>query len=154
MDLKNIMKGILFFYIAMYITLALNSYGHALCVNVSDANLRSGPGTQYEKTWEVFKYMPFKKITQKGAWYKVKDVDGDEHWIYKKLVTSKFKCAVVKKNNINIRTGPGRNFNTTLLSPAVTYDSFKIIKARDSWVNVVDEFGNNGWIFKQLLWIQ
>lgn len=148
------MKGILFIYIILGVTLSFNTCAHALCVNVSDANLRSGPGKQYGKTWEVFRYMPLKKLTRKGAWYKVKDVDGDEHWIYKKLVTNRYKCAVVKKNNINIRSGPGRNFDKTALSPALVYDSFKIIKSGKSWVNVIDEYGNKGWIFRQLLWIQ
>lgn len=152
--MKNIMKGILFFYITLTLILSLNSDAHALCVNVSEANLRSGPGTQYEKTWEVFRFMPFKKITQNGSWYKVKDVDGDVHWIYKKLLTGRFKCAVVKKNDINVRNGPGSHFSKTAFSPALKYDSFKIIKTKNSWINVIDEFGNKGWISKQLLWIQ
>lgn len=129
-------------------------YVYALCVNVPEANLRSGPGTNYEKTWQVFKYMPFKKITKKGNWYKVKDVDGDVHWIYGKLVTDKFKCAVVKVDEANVRNGPGIKFRKNSLSPAIRYDSFKVIEIRASWVKVVDEYGDTGWIFKKLLWIQ
>ncbi len=126
----------------------------ALCVKVQTANLRSGPGTKYEKTWQVFKYMPLKKIGSKGNWYKVRDVDGDVHWIYKKLVTSKYRCAVVKAREANIRKGPGTKYKKTDLSPAIKYDTFKVIKIKGNWVKVVDEFGEVGWIYKKLLWIQ
>lgn len=130
------------------------SHGHALCISVSEANLRSGPGTKYKKTWEVFKYMPFSRVSKKGNWYKVKDVDGDVHWIYRKLVTSKFKCAVVKVKKANVRSGPGTGYSKNALSPALKYDAFKVVKTKSSWVKVVDEFGDTGWIAKQLLWIQ
>ena len=132
----------------------LSNSVNALCINVPEANLRNGPGTKYEKTWEVFKYMPFSKQSKKGNWYKVKDVDGDVHWIYKKLVTDKFRCAVVKVNKANVRSGPGTGYSKNSLSPALKYDAFKVIKIKSSWVNVVDEFGDKGWISRKLVWIQ
>ncbi len=147
------MKKILFPGLLLAVMLIFVGYADALCVNTSIANLRKGPGTKYEKTWHVFKYMPFKKIGQKGNWYKVQDVDGDTHWIYRKLVTSKIDCAVVKVNEANVRSGPGTKFSKTDLSPAIKYDSFKVLKRTGSWVKVVDEFGSSGWIFRKLLWI-
>ena len=60
----------------------------ALCVQVKKANLRQGPGTKHEKLWEVYQYMPFRKLDAKGSWLKgFEDVDGDIYWIYKKLTT-------------------------------------------------------------------
>jgi SH3-like domain-containing protein len=131
----------------------LNTPLYALCVNVSEANLRKGPGTHYEKTWEVFKYMPFKKLAKKGTWYKVQDVDGDVHWVYNNLITSKFNCAVVKVNEANVRSGPGTKFKKNSLSPIIKYESFKVVKRQGSWVKVQDEFGDSGWVFRKLLWI-
>ena len=148
------MKKILFISILVLLTIILSSNSYALCVNVSEANLRSGAGTKFEKTWEVFKYMPFNKLAKKGSWFKVKDVDGDVHWVYNKLVTSKIKCAVVKVDKANVRSGPGKKYNKTSMSPALKYDSFKVIKTQAPWVKVVDEFGDSGWIFRKLLWIQ
>lgn len=149
--MKRIMRlvGIIIFLIIIS-----RSYSDALCVNVAEANLRRGPGTRYQKTWEVFKYMPFRKLNKKGNWYKVKDVDGDIHWIYRKLVTKKFRCAVVKKDNVNIRSGPGTNYSKKYFGPAMKYDSFKVKKINGSWVKVLDEFGDTGWIFRKLVWIQ
>ncbi len=148
------MKKILLWAVVALLTIILSGNSYALCVNVSEANLRSGPGTKFEKTWEVFKYMPFNKLSKKSNWYKVKDVDGDVHWVYTKLVTSKFKCAVVKVDKANVRSGPGTKYGKTAMSPALKYDSFKVIKITPPWAKVVDEFGDSGWIFRKLLWIQ
>jgi len=145
-------KGIILIS-ALLILLISSIYAYPLCINVSEANLRGGPGTKYEKTWEVFKFMPFQKLSKKGNWFKVKDVDGDVHWVYRKLVTEKFQCAVVKVDKANIRSGPGTKYSKNALSPALKYDSFKVLETSSSWVKVTDEFGDSGWIFRNLLWI-
>jgi SH3-like domain-containing protein len=147
------MKKSLILLLILLSPVFLTDLSDALCVNVPEANLRSGPGTNYEKTWEVFQYMPFKKLTAKGNWYRVQDVDGDIHWIYNKLVTDKFRCAVVKVETANIRNGPGTNYSKSALSPLFKYDAFKVLQTKSSWVKVVDEFGDTGWIFRKLLWI-
>jgi SH3-like domain-containing protein len=126
----------------------------ALCVNVSEANLRGGPGTKYERTWQVFRYMPLEKLRKKGGWYRVRDVDGDIHWIYGKLVTEEFRCGVVKVPEANIRSGPGTKYAKTAASPALRYYSFRIIKTLPGWARVRDEYGVTGWIARELLWIQ
>ncbi len=144
----------LIFILTVIFTLFMSTAASALCVNAPEANLRKGPGTKYAKTWEVFKFMPLKKMQQKGNWYKVKDLDGDVHWIYKKLVTGSFTCASAKKDSINIRRGPGTTYKKTAMARAMKYDAFKILKTKGKWVHVVDEFGSEGWVYKQLLWIQ
>jgi SH3-like domain-containing protein len=150
----RIMKKILLIFTVLSLFIFFNQgLTHALCVTVSEASLRSGPGTSYKKTWEVFKYMPLKKVKTEGSWYKVKDMDGDAHWINRKLVSDKFECAAVKKDKTNVRRGPGTNYKQTLSSPLMKYDSFKVLKKQGSWVKVLDEFGEKGWIFRNLLWI-
>ena len=126
----------------------------AFCIKVPEANLRQGPGTQFEKSWEVYKYMPLKRIGSKGDWYKVEDVDGDTHWVYRKLVSETMRCAVVKSKEANVRTGPGTNFAKSPLSPVEQYYSFRVTGSKGSWVKVEDEVFNEGWIYKPLLWIQ
>jgi len=147
------MKNIFAAYVVFFLLFVFYNDADALCVTVSEANLRSGPGTKYEKTWEVFKYMPFKKLSQKGNWYKVQDVDGDAHWIYRKLVSSKFECAVVKVDKANIRSGPGTQFDKKYFSPSLKYDSYKVLARKGEWVKVLDEFGETGWLFRKLVWI-
>jgi SH3-like domain-containing protein len=144
-----------FFVSIIIITIfVLNGNALALCVDNEYANLRNGPGTNFAKTWEVYRYMPFEKVEKKEAWYKVKDVDGDIHWIYGKLVTDKYQCAVVDNEKANVRTGPGTHFKQTDFSPVLRYYSFKVLKIEGDWVKVVDQDGDEGWIYKPLLWIQ
>jgi len=147
------MKRMLVLTVISMILLAAGGSVNAMCVNVPEANLRSGPGISYEKSWGVFKYMPFRKLSYKSNWYKVRDVDGDDHWIHRKLVTDKYDCAVVKVDTANIRKGPGTNYQKKYLTPVIKYDSFKVLKRKGQWVKVMDEFGDNGWIFRKLLWI-
>jgi SH3-like domain-containing protein len=127
----------------------------ALCVKVSTANLRSGPGTNYEKMWQVYKYMPLRKVgtSVAGDWFAVEDVDGDVTWIYQSLVTSKYKCATVKSRIVNVRTGPGTKYRKKFPEPAQQYESFKVLQIKRPWVKVQDTWGNVGWIHKSYLWI-
>jgi len=128
----------------------------ALCVGAQKANLRDGPVTNYEIAWEVYKYMPFSKvgISLSGEWYAVKDVDGDVNWIHKKLVTSRYHCAVVKTEEVSVRKGPGTGYSKCFFSPAKKYYSFRILKRKGMWVRVKDEQGNIGWIHRNYLWTQ
>lgn len=133
----------------------ISNTADALCVTVDKANIRVGPGKNYAKAWEVYKYMPFKKVgsSVSGDWYAIQDVDGDVNWVHKKLISDKISCAVVTKDNINVRTGPGTKYSMSSLSPAKHYHSFKVLKKKGIWVRVQDETGTIGWIHKDFLWI-
>ena len=75
------------------------------------------------------------------------------YWVFGSLVTTKYKCAVVKGEKANIRTGPGTHYDQNEMSPAFQYYSFKVLEIRGEWVKVQDEYGDKGWIYKPLLWI-
>lgn len=129
---------------------------HALCVHTTKANIRTGPGTDYEIVWEVYRYMPFRKVgsSLSGDWYAVKDVDGDVSWIYRKLVTGKYRCAVVKAEEVNVRKGPGTHYQKSPLSPAKKYYSYRFLKRQGSWIKIGDERGVSGWVHRKFLWVQ
>lgn len=150
--MKKISFCAIFFFISTSFVLSNNAY--SLCVTADTANLRAGPGTKYEISWQVFKYMPLKKLSKQGNWYRVQDFEGDTHWIYNKLVTDKYKCAVVNVDEANVRSGPGTKYKKTILSPLILYESVKILNTKGSWVNAMYESGDTGWIFRKLLWIQ
>lgn len=133
-------------------SLALPGTATAVCVKVPEANLRQGPGTQYEKTWAVYKYMPFKKIDSQGAWLKVKDVDGETHWVLARLVSEDMQCAVAKADDTNVRSGPGTEFPQQSWSPVEKYYAFEVIEQQGKWVKVRDEVLNEGWVARWLLW--
>ena len=126
----------------------------ALGIKNERANLRKGPGTDHEKLWEVFKYMPFKQLGVKGAWKRIQDVDGDIYWVHAPLTTQKYKCAVIKNNKTNLRSGPGTKFPIVPWAPVDKFFSMKVLKIEKDWVHVEDSTGDKAWIFRPLVWIQ
>lgn len=100
--------------------------------------------------------MPLEKIrvSSSGIWYAVRDVDGYTEWVYKSLVTSRYRCAVVKSKTANIRTGPGTAYPRKYTEQATRYDTFKVIGRKGAWIRTQDEYGDTGWIYRNLLWIK
>lgn len=150
------MKKSAFVVLTALFILSVSHISNALCVRVSKANLRTGPGRNYEVVWEIFKYMPLVKVgvSMSGKWYAVKDVDGDVTWIYKGLVTSGYHCAVVKSETVNVRTGPGTRYRKSPISPAKKYYSFMVVKRKGNWIKVKDEWGGRGWIHSHFLFVR
>ncbi|MDH4230988.1 MAG: SH3 domain-containing protein [Nitrospirota bacterium] len=150
------MKKTVFGLILIFFLICSGGAADAMCVKTSKANIRLGPGTNYESIWQVYKYMPFEKVgvSVSGNWYAVKDVDGDVNWIHKKLITNGFRCAVVKKESVNVRKGPGTRYPKIYPGPARQYFSFRVLKKKGLWIKVRDELGKIGWIHKKFLWIR
>jgi len=142
-------------HLLLFIYLFVPLQVFALCVNVEKANLRKGPGTSYEKTWEVFKYMPLRYLSKKGSWYRVKDVDGETHWVHSKLLTGKVKCAVIKAEKANLRIGPGSKYRQAPSYPtAEKYTTFKFLERKGKWVKVLDSYNDIYWVHTNLVWVQ
>ena len=138
--------------IVILITFFLSNNLTALCVKAKTANLRAGPSTRSEKTWEVYQYTPLKKVGYKNNWYKVEDVDGDSHWIYASLVTDNYYCAVVKTAKATVRLKP-RISKSTFIAIVEKYYSFKYLARKGKWAKVEDEDGNVFWIYRSLIWV-
>ena len=135
-------------------TLGSATDADALCIKEKRANLRKGPGLNYEKLWEVFKYMPFTQLGKKGEWLRIKDIDGDIYWVHKRLTTKSYRCAVIKQNKTNLREGPGTKFKRVLWGPVDKYFSMKVLKINKDWVRVVDAVGDKAWVYRPLVWIK
>jgi len=143
-------------YIIGILVVSLVHDSCALCIKAAEANIRSGPGKEYEIIWQAYRFMPLQKVgtSLSGDWYAVRDVDGDIGWIYKTLVAGKYQCAVVKSQIVNVRKGPGTKYRKVSSEPARRYDTFRIIQKQGAWVKVRDEWNSVGWIHKNYLWIR
>lgn len=64
----------------------LLSNEHTVIVKVSTANMRIGPGKNYEIVATVKYGVVFQPIGKDGDWIKVKHADGTIGWIYKDLL--------------------------------------------------------------------
>jgi len=58
----------------------------AVIVKVNRANIRTGPGTQYDIAFSADKGIPFKVLQKKDRWIQVQHADGDGGWVFAPLV--------------------------------------------------------------------
>ena len=59
-------------------------------------NLRSGPAAKYPVTWTYLKKgLPVMVTAEFEHWRRIKDVDGDEGWVHKSLLTGRRQALVV-----------------------------------------------------------
>ena len=140
--------------LALAMLLLQGTITEALCIKDKKANLRQGPGKHYEKLWTVFKYMPLKQLGRKGNWLKVQDLEGDTYWVYKKITTKKYMCAVIKNNKTKLRQGPGTKFPEVEWSPIDKFFSIKVLKIKNSWIHIEDSVGDRAWVYRPLVWVQ
>lgn len=128
---------------------ASQAWAAFVCVNAPRANLRAGPGTEHRITWEVNRYMPLEEVGREGDWVKVRDVDGDIHWIFDKLISTELRCVTISQPKANVRskptTGSQRWFTVE------KYSSFERTGSVDKWVKVEYE-GQTMWIYDSLVW--
>ena len=139
---------------ALMITILLLLFSSAawaerLAVAVSVANVRSGPGKNYDILWEIEKYHPLNVIKKSGQWYHFRDFEGDEGWIYKPLVRN-IPSIITKKEDCNIRSGPGTGFE--IVFTASKGVPFKVIKRKGNWIHIQHADGDQGWIHNTLVW--
>ncbi len=151
---STLRNSIYTFFISTLFVVFSSSNSEALCIKEKRANLRKGPGLKYQKIWEVYKYMPFKQLAKKKNWLRIKDLDGDIYWVHQRLTTKKIKCAVIKQNKTNLRTGPGTKFPAVRWSPVDKYFSMKVLRIKNNWVRVVDAVGDKAWVYRPLVWIR
>lgn len=118
-------------------------------IKTPEANIRSGPGTQYEWMWQVGKYFPIEVVQKKGNWYLFRDFEGDEGWIHNSLL-DKAPTVVTVKEKCNVRSGPGTD-DPILFSVGLGIP-FKVLERKGNWIRVEHADGDQGWIHQSLVW--
>ncbi len=142
----------LFFVIIIFNIILFNTEVFAasfLCVRAREANVRSGPGTEFEILWGAGRYYPFKVLEKRGGWVKVKDFEGDIGWVYSKLLF-RAPCVVVYVKRANVRAAPSKKARILFCAPKGT--AFKVLKRKGKWLYVEYADGDRGWIFGSLVW--
>ncbi len=135
------------------LSIFIHSFSHALCASATKVNLYKGPGQSFGKTWVVGKYMPLQELERKNSWIKVKDMDGDDHWVDATQVTNKYRCVAVKSSIAQLRVGAGPQYAApALMMTADRYTPFKRVESEGPWVQVENDFGIQAWIHEKNLW--
>lgn len=112
-------------------------------------NVRSGPGLNYSILWHLERGFPLQVIGSKQNWYRVRDYEGDVGWVYKPLTNGRAHV-VVKRREINVRSGPGTNYR--IIAKAREGVVFRTVSRQKGWLKVRHQNGTTGWVARHLVW--
>jgi SH3-like domain-containing protein len=143
------MKKIILLILLAFVLCAGTASAERLSVGFDKANVRSGPGTNYEILWSSGKYYPVDIIKTSGNWCQIRDFEGDTGWIHRSLL-EEVPAVIVKGTIVNVRKGPGKDFE--VLFQAEKGVSFKVLKRQKKWLKVEHADGEVGWIHESLAW--
>jgi SH3-like domain-containing protein len=125
--------------------------GDPACVK-NPATLRKGPGANFPVSWKVAKFMPVLKMESKNGWVKVQDLEGEQHWIQPRELTTGIRCVVVKSNIATLRKDPSTTAGTADLKTIDRYTPLKRLESQGEWMHVEDEAGHQAWIHESTVW--
>lgn len=118
-------------------------------LGAGEVNLRTGPGGRYPIDWVyVRKGLPVEIIAEYDLWRQVRDIDGDEGWIHKQLLSGK-RFVIVTAEVVELRdeADPG--------APVVLRAAKGVqakLKRCDADRCRIDIDGTDGWVERAALW--
>ena len=142
-DLKRLL-----IFLVIFLT-AGTAFAERMAINVPKANIRSGPGNQYDIIWNCEKFYPVQVVNKSGEWYRFKDFEGDEGWIHNSILDNT-ATVITKNEKCNIRSGPGTEFDIVFTVEKGV--PFKVLEKKGQWIHIQHADGDNGWIFETLVW--
>ncbi len=115
-----------------------------------NVNVRTGAGTNYEVSMELFQGYPLKVLETQGEWLKVVDFENDSGWIHQSLVSDGDTVIVNGNKSVNMRAEPSTNS-----SIVATVDRGVVmtrLETQGKWAKLKHSTGLVGWIYTPLLW--
>ncbi|MBM3502311.1 MAG: hypothetical protein FJX65_00400 [Alphaproteobacteria bacterium] len=122
---------------------------HYVSLRHATVNARSGPGTRYPIAW-VYKRsgMPVEALAEFDNWYKVRDVEGDEAWIHRRLLSSD-RTGMILGATRALRADPSEQSAPVAYAEAGVVA--KILSCRSQWCRLSLQ-GRRGWVLRDQLW--
>ncbi len=119
-------------------------------VKTDNVNVRSGPGTDYQVSMELFEGYPLKVTSTQGDWLKIVDFENDSGWIHNSLVVPGNTVIVNGTKNVNMRAEA--NTNSAVIATVDRGVVMSILDTQGQWLKLKHSSGLIGWIYKPLLW--
>ena len=119
-------------------------------VQGDNVNVRTGAGTNYEVSMELFNGYPLKVLATEGEWLKIVDFENDTGWIHQSLVTEGNTVIVNGNKNVNMRAEPSTN--STIIATVDRGVVLTTLETQGKWLKLKHSTGLIGWIYKPLLW--
>jgi SH3-like domain-containing protein len=121
-----------------------------LSITTDNGNVRTGPGTNYPASMELFQGYPLKVDTKEGEWYKVTDFENDSGWVHQSIVKKADTVIVNAEKSINMRSGPSTK--DAVVADVERGVVLTRISEQGQWTQVRHSSGTTGWIYSPLLW--
>ncbi|MDF1614616.1 SH3 domain-containing protein [Desulfurivibrio dismutans] len=142
-------RGLIIMVAALLLAMPAPAWAEYVSVQRDKINIRSGPGTDHEILWEVFRDFPLKIVARQGDWAQIVDFEDDRGWIYTPLLDNE-KRVIVRVDTANLRVGPGTNYE---VKATVRYGVvFEPIERRQDWIKLQHSDGTTGWMSTNLVW--
>ena len=119
-------------------------------VKGDNVNVRTGAGTNYEVSMELFQGYPLKVISTQGEWLKIVDFENDSGWIHQSLVADGNTVIVNGNKNVNMRAEPSTN--SKIIATVDRGVVLTKLETQGKWLKLKHSTGLIGWIYKPLLW--
>jgi len=138
-----------FLFLSALLLPAMAMAENILSVAPEKANVRSGPGAEYEVVWEAAKFYPVEILDREGNWLRISDYENDEGWVHRTLLSG-VPTVVVTSQKANVREGPGLEHGVLWVLDKEY--SLKLLEAEGDWLKVSDGGEVSGWIHKSVAW--
>ncbi len=118
-------------------------------LDATEANLRTGPGLRYPIRWVVTREgLPIEIIREFDVWREIRDIDGDEGWVHKSMLSGN-RTAIVQNQIRTIFKKPDRGARPVAkLEPGVIVD---LDRCEEEWC-YVKVAGYRGWLKRSEIW--
>ena len=119
-------------------------------VKGDNVNVRTGAGTNYEVSMELFQGYPLKVLSTQGEWLKIVDFENDQGWIHQSLVTDGNTVIINGNKSVNMRAEPSTN--SSIIATVDRGVVMTKLETQGKWLKLKHSTGLIGWIYKPLLW--
>lgn len=121
-----------------------------LSVTTDNANVRTGPGTNYPASMELFLGYPLKVLKTQGEWYKITDFENDTGWIHKSIVKKNNSVIVNAQKSLNMRSGSSTK--NSIVADVERGVVLTKLEKKGKWTKVRHSSGTSGWVYSPLVW--
>lgn len=136
--------------LCLLLVLAVPAMAEMLAVVHQPAEMRDQPKIYNAKVLaRLSLYTPVTLVEKGKEYYKVKDYRGKTGYIHYRLL-GPVDSIVVTADAANVRSGPGTENH--IVFSAKKGQGFKVLQQQDDWLQITDDKGNSGWIWKNLTW--
>ena len=122
-------------------------------VAADTVNVRSGPGTAYEKAGTVKRGEQYRVVREQDGWYQI-DYNGGSGWIistYSKIINNDNLPVYINVDSgvVNVRSGAGTGYSR--VSTITTGSNYRVVGEKNDWYQIEYSEGKTGYVAKWLV---